>query len=91
MIKTVNGLTLNWAESHYRSRWKAVIIDEVRLHHHKGHSDCYIMVIIFDKSNYKMKRKIVKKYDKLWTTLIKPIDIEINCDWISSDYKINRY
>lgn len=71
---------------------EGVIIDEINFLSFQGHSaDCYNIVIIFDKSNYKMKRKIVKKYHKLWTTLIKPIDIEINCDWISSNYKINRY
>lgn len=95
-MRLVNGLTLKWVESHFRSKWKGVIIDQIQLpyygrHNRKEYSDCLIMVIIFDKNGKLMKRKIVKRLSVLWTTSIPPIDVNINCDWLSMNYKIARF
>jgi hypothetical protein len=68
-----------FVQSHYRSRWKGVILAREK---RKDHGDLLTILILLDRTNNPVRRRMLTRLNERWTTACSAIDVtSINPDW----------
>ena len=86
VIKGVSDSSIpptEFVRSHYRAAWTGVVLRRVH-REYKGRriGDLLTVVLVLDRHDNPMPRKIVRTIDENWTTPTGPIDIAaMNPDW----------
>jgi hypothetical protein len=77
-------MNLPFVKSHYRSRWKGVVIATDKL---SAHGDLLTIVILLDRTGKPMRKRTIMRLNEHWVKACEPIDLNaVNPDWLKNNY-----